>query len=94
MIGCDRDAGVTELFYLVEKMLDINDHAGAHHVHRAVAEDSGGQQVKDELSLLVHNGVTRVVSALIAGNYVVLLRKQVDHASLALVTPVDSDDCS
>ena len=66
VIGCDRDAGVTELFYLVEKMLDINDHAGAHHVHRAVAEDSGGQQVKDELSLLVHNGVTRVVSALIA----------------------------
>ena len=93
VIGCDHDTGVAELLYLIEEVLNIDNHAGAHHVHRAVAENSGGQKVKDELSLLVHDGMTRVVSALITGNYVVLLRKQVDHASLAFVTPVDSDDC-
>ena len=39
-----------------------------------VAQDAGGQQVQNELALVVDDGVAGVVAALIADDDVILLR--------------------
>jgi len=87
------DAALPQAGSLVEKMLKVDDYAGAQDVHGVVPQDTGGQQVHDELALLVHHGVAGVVAALIADDHVVFLAQQVHHAALALVSPVGSDYC-
>ena len=79
---------------MAEKMLKVDDDAGAEYVHGVVAQYARRQQVEDELALLVDDGVTGVVAALITADDVIIRREQVDHAALALVAPVDSHDCS
>ena len=75
-------------------MLRVDDHAAAHDADNVRAQDAGGDQVQDELAALVLNGVAGVVAALIAGNNVIILAEQVDHAAFALVAPVDTGDGS
>ena len=79
---------------MAEKMLKVDDDAGAEYVHGVVAQYARRQQVENELALVVNDGVTGVVAALIADNDVVLFREQIDHTALALVAPVGSHDCS
>ena len=69
-------------------MLHINDHSGAEDVDGFVAENAGGQQIKNEPAALVHNGMTGVVAALITDDNVIVLREKVDHTAFAFVTPV------
>ena len=76
------------------EMLRVDDHAAAHDADNVRAQDAGGDQVQDELAALVLNGVAGVVAALIAGNNVIILTEQVDHAAFALVAPVDTGDGS
>ena len=74
----------------MEEMLCVDHHAGTHHVHGFIAQDAGGEQIQNELALVVDDGVSGVIAALIAHDDVVLLAEQVDHAALALVAPVDA----
>ena len=76
---------------LADEVLDINNHSRAHDVHCAVAQNAGREQIENKRTLFVDDGVTRIVSALIARNYIKILRKIIDDASLALVAPVDTD---
>ena len=69
-----------------------NDDAGAEDVHGVFPEDAGGHEVHYELALLVYDGVSGVVAALIADHHVVALAEQVYHAALALVAPVRADN--
>ncbi len=57
-----------------------------------LAEDAARQQVQGELAHFVYDRVARVAAALIADDHVKVLRQVVDHAALALVTPVDAYD--
>ena len=76
---------------LADEVLDINNHSRAHDIHCAVAQNAGREQIENKRALFVDDGVTRIVSALIARNYIKILRKIIDDASLALVAPVDTD---
>ena len=94
MLGRDDNALLAQLFDLVRKMLEIEHHAGTKHVHRAGAQNARRQQIENELAPGVHDGVTGVVSALIADDDLVIGGKEIDHAALSLVAPVDSDNSS
>ncbi len=80
---------VRDCFNFICKVLDVNYHSVAHNVYGSVAENAGGEKIEYKFALVVNNGVTGVISALITGNYVKIGREEVDHASLALVAPID-----
>ena len=90
----DGDAAVPEALHLAAEVLQVDDHPGAQHVHRAVPEDAGGHQVEDESPLVVDHGVSGVVAALVAHDDVISLTEEVHHPALALVPPVDAYDRS
>ena len=92
VIGGNGDARIAELLDLAEEMLYVDDHAGSEHIDGVVAEDAGGKKIEYEFSLLVDDGVTCVVSSLIANYDVIIAAEQVNHSALALVAPVDSGD--
>ena len=89
VFGADLDALLAKAAHLFGEMLDVDDHAGAEHVDDVLAQDARGQQIEDELSPLVDDGVARVVPALIAADDVVSFGKEVDHLPLSFVAPVD-----
>ena len=66
----------------------------AHDIDNFRAEYAGREKVEDELSSRIYDGVTRVVAALITADYILFLGEKVDHAALALVSPVYTDDRS
>ena len=74
------------------QMLQVHDHARAEDIGGLGAENAGGEQVQNEFSPVVHNRVSRIVTALIADNDIIFLAQQVDHAALALVSPVGTYD--
>ena len=94
VFGADLNALLGQGGDLFFEMLRVDDHAAAHNADDLGTQDAGGDQVEHELAALVLDGVTGVVAALIAGNNVIILAEQVDHTTLALVTPVDTGDCS
>ena len=50
--------------------------------------------MQGKFAVLIDNGMAGIAAALIADNDVIVFGQQIDHASLALVTPVDADDYS
>ena len=84
------DALLTQGLNLVDEVLKVDDHAVAHDVHCALAGYAGGEQVQDNFTVVVYNGVSRVVAALIAADYIIIGAEQIDHAALALIAPVDT----
>ena len=76
------------------EVLQVDDHAVAHDIDNFRAEYAGREKVEDELSSRIYDGVTRVVAALITADYILFLGEKVDHAALALVSPVYTDDRS
>ena len=78
--------------HLSGQMLEVDHHTGAQHAGHLRVQDTGGQQVQDELALLGHNGMTGIVAALIARNDIGIFGQQVDDAALALIAPVDSSN--
>ena len=94
VLRADLDALLGQGRDLFLEMLRVDDHAAAHNADDVRTQDAGGDQVQDEFAALVLDGVASVVAALIAGNNVIILAEQVDHAALSLVAPVDTGDCS
>ena len=90
VVGADMDAFIAQGLYLVNEVLKVDDHAVAHDVHCALAGNAGGEQVQDNFTVVVYNGVSRVVAALIAADYIIIGAEQIDHAALALIAPVDT----
>ena len=79
--------------HLPGQMLEVDHHAGAQHAGHLRVQDTGGQQVQDELALLGHNGMAGIIAALIARNDIGIFGQQVDDAALALIAPIDSSYC-
>ena len=52
-------------------MLKVDYHAGSHYTYGFIAGNSGRKKVKDECTLFVYDGVTRVVSSLVSYYYVI-----------------------
>ena len=73
-------------------MLQIDDHAVAHDIDDLGPQDAGRQQVQDEFAQMVHDGMSRVVAALVTDHNVIILGEQVDHTALSLVAPVNPGD--
>ena len=48
--------------------------------------------MKGEFAVLIHDGVARVVAALIPADDVIISCNEVNHTALALVAPVDAYD--
>ena len=94
VFGTDGDAGFAQARDLACKVFDVDDHAGAHHADHSFAQNARRQEIEDKLAPLVDDGVPRIVAALIAADDVEILGQKVDHAALALVSPVDADDRS
>ena len=91
--GRNRHARRAEIFDLSAEVFDVYHHAVPHDVDYLRAQNAGGKQIQNELSLVVDDGVSRVVSALVADDDVVMLGKQVHHPALSFVSPVDTRDC-
>lgn len=92
--GVMTTPALTEASDLVIEVLQVDDHAVAHDIDDLRAEYAGREKVEDELSSRIYDGVTRVVAALITADYILFLGEKVDHAALALVSPVYTDDRS
>ena len=90
----DRHACGAQGLDLVIQVLAVERHAVAENVHHALTEDAAGQQVQGEFAVLIDDSMAGIAAALIADNDVIVFGQQIDHASLALVTPVDADDYS
>ncbi len=91
--GAYRNAALAQARGLVKQMLKVDNYSRAEDIDGVVAQDAGRKQVQDKPALVVNDGVTGVVAALIADNYIVFFREQIDHAALALIAPVGSNDC-
>ena len=90
----DGHTCVLERGHFLPEVLNVDDNAVAQHVHNTGQADAGGNQVQGKFTVLVHDGVTGVVAALIAADNVVFSCNEVDHTALALVTPVDANNCA
>ena len=90
MLRRDLNALVAQHFNLVEKMLEVDDHARPHHVDGLVTQNARRQQVQNELALFVDDSMPGVVAALIADDDIIFFAQKVDHAALAFITPVCS----
>ena len=82
-----------QLAHLFVKVFQVDNHTIAHYVDNFWAENAGWHQVQDKFAEVIDNGVTSVVSALIANN-IIVLGKKVNHSSLSLVSPVDTNNCT
>ena len=92
IVGRDDDAAFSEPCNLFAKVLDVHNHTVAHNVDFVFSQYAGRQKIEHKLAFVVYDGVSRVVSALIAHHHVLRLGEQIDHASLAFVAPVDTND--
>ena len=55
------------------KVLQVDDHSVAHDIDNLRTKYAGRQQIEDKLSSRIYDGVTRVVSALIAADDILFL---------------------
>ena len=93
MFRCNFDSRVAQALHLSEEMFNINNHSRSHNVYRFVTENTGGKKIENEFSLLVYNGVSCVIAALITRNDIILFAEKVNHSALSFVAPVDSNNC-
>ena len=92
VVGRDLHAGGTHAIHLAADVLQVDHGARAQQIDLFRTEDAGGQQVQLELAVFVDDGMAGVVAALIADDHVVALGEVIDHAALALVSPVNADN--
>ena len=90
----DGDALLGNILHFLPQVFRVNGDAVSQDVHDTLPENAGGQQMQGEFAMLIDHGVAGVAAALITDDDVIILGEQIDHASLALVTPVDADDYS
>jgi hypothetical protein len=73
-------------------MFKVDDGAVSQDVHCFFAENTGRDQIQRKFTVFVDNGMTGVAAPLIAYDNVVPVGKQVNHPTLSLISPVDSDN--
>ena len=83
-----------DILHFLPQVFRVNGDAVPEDIHDTLPENAGGQQVQGKFAVLIDNGMAGIAAALIADNDVIVFGQQIDHASLALVTPVDADDYS
>ena len=83
-----------DFFHFLPQVLRVQRDAVAQDVYNALAENAGGQQMQGKFAVFIDDGVARVAAALVADYDVVVLGQQVNHAALALVAPVNANDCA
>jgi len=72
VIGSNLNSLFGEFSDLADKMFKVNDHAVAHDINRCLAENAGGKQVQDKLSLFVYDRMTGIVASLIAADDIII----------------------
>ena len=88
----DFDALLRQTIRFDEERFGIDDHAVAEHTRFATMHDSGGQQVQHKGLVADLDGVTGVVTALVAGNDIEPLPEQIDDLALTFIAPLGADD--
>ena len=91
-VSPDLDAGLLQHVELFKKGLGVEDDARSDDAQPAPVKNSRGNQVQDELLAVDGHGVTGIVSPLVPGDDVEFLGQQVDDLSLALISPLGSDN--
>ena len=86
------NSALTEFFNFAGQMSQVNHHAVTHHTGNTRTENAGRKKIQHELTPFVDYGVPGVVSALIPHHNILSVRKQIDHAALAFIAPVDPND--
>ena len=89
------DALGGELVHLGEHHDGVDHHAVADHRRDVVVEDARGHQLQGERLAVHHQGVARVVTALVPDDHRHFLGNEVGELPLALITPLGShhDGC-
>ena len=84
-------ARVLQRLNFTAQALQIDHDAVAQHVYNARQADAGGDEMKGEFAVLIHDGVARVVAALIPHDAVEVPSDQVADLALALIAPLGSN---
>ncbi len=88
--GVDTPPG--EHVELGEQHPRVDHHAVADHRGDVVVEDAARHQLEGEALAVDHDGVPRVVTALVADDEVHLLGEEVGEPTLPLIAPLGPDD--
>ena len=94
IFGRDGNALCCDTFDLSPKVCQIQSNTVTQNIDNALSENAGGKQMQGKLPVLIDDGVTGVAAALIPHDHIIILGEQVYHAALALIAPVDSNDCT
>ena len=89
-LGFDGNACALESRNLLEKSPGVDDYAVPDNSGDARAQNAARDQLQNELPAANKDGVAGVVSALIAGYGVELVREEIDDLALALISPLCS----
>ena len=76
------------------QVLQVDDHAVAHDVDNLRTQNAGRHQIQNKFAQMIDDGVARVVAALVTNNHIIFFGEQVNHSALALVSPVDTNNCA
>ena len=87
-----RHAAGLQLPQFLHEFGDIQRHAVADDVGGVGIEDSGGELVQGEFTVVADDGVPGVGAALKADDYVGCFREHIGNLAFALVAPVGADD--
>ena len=71
-------------------MVEIHHHTVAQRANYIGVQNTGGQQIQHERSLIRHYGMSGVVAALITDDNIRLLCQKVNDPAFPLIAPVDS----
>ena len=91
-IGADFDVEPTQHLHLGHERVGIDDAAVTDHGRYTRMQNSGRNDVEDELLTVHDDGVARVVATAITHHELHSPGQQVHVLSLALVTPLGADD--
>src|SRR6187551_2719006 len=90
--GCDRYAFFRDLVNLLEKSLGVDDHTVSKDAGLVRMDDARWQQPQYECQLADIYAMAGVVPALVPGNDIKPVCKQIDDFSLSLIAPLGADD--
>ena len=85
------NAALLQLVEFLHQHEGIHHHAVADDAERVGVEDAAGDEVQRVRLVAGHDGVARVVAALVARDHVAALGEQVNDLALALIAPLGAD---
>ena len=86
------DAARFERVDFSEQRRQVDNHAIGDHGYDVVVENATRNQLQGVLLIIDNDGMTGIVTALVAHHIGVLLGQQIDDLRLALVAPLGADD--